>query len=260
MGAYLSIDSYLVVRKFLFPAPPPLRYWTRAQFQINAGGHLPPFVLYTPDGIFDNRAPILIHCHGNANDCEGQATKLALYARRWKCTILSWEYAGYGPRAASEYPSADSMRADILALYDFLCYAWDIPQEKIFVFGHSIGTGPAVWLAAQKPRMGGVILQSAYTSIRDVAAHYNAWLGLVCPRVFDSLALMPSVSAPLLLIHGERDTLIPVTQGMQLREAATASARCTWHPCPFGTHNSWDVEVDVLAPVEEFLEACKSRV
>lgn len=169
------------------------------------------------------------------------------FANQWNCTLVSWEYAGYGPRHA-EYPSAESMRRDIVALYDYMRKEW---FEPVYVFGHSIGTGPAAWLAWQRADLSGCILQSPYTSIGDIAWE-NWWLP--CPAIFDNLTAIQNTRAPLLLIHGEDDTLIPIAHSVKLGEAALLAKSRKLVRCKGSTHNDWDIEYDVIDPVHSFLK------
>jgi pimeloyl-ACP methyl ester carboxylesterase len=170
--------------------------------------------------------------------------RMQYFANQWNCTLVSWEYAGYGPRHA-EYPSAESMRRDIIALYDYL------QGENVYVFGHSIGTGPAAWLASQRADLAGCILQSPYTTIGDIVKE-KWWLP--CPAIFDNLTAIQNTRAPLLLIHGEDDTLIPVTHSVRLAEAAVLAKSRKLVRCTGSTHNDWDIEYDVIAPVHSFLQ------
>jgi len=181
------------------------------------------------------------------------AATLQHFANQWGCVIVSWEYAGYGPRD-SEYSSAESMRTDVIALYDHIHKEWNVDEGNLIIYGHSIGSGPAIWLASQRPCIGAVILQSPYTSIRNIVRDKFGWaVSLACPVIFDNATAIRSVGASILLIHGERDSLIPITHSEQLY---TAAARCRVKRiirCKMATHNDWDLIEDIINPIRAFL-------
>ena len=74
------------------------------------------------------------------------------------------------------------------------------------VFGRSIGSGPATYLASAKP-IGMLILMSAYTSIRNIVKDYVGFLGLLVKERFPNIARIAYVKCPILFIHGMRDRL-----------------------------------------------------
>jgi pimeloyl-ACP methyl ester carboxylesterase len=208
------------------------------------GGGVPPYVKHGSE----EHGRYIIHCHGNGADCESNAEKLGMLAARWGVCIISWEYPGYGPRA-SEFPSAAQMQQDIVALYDYLRPS----ASSLYVYGHSMGSGPATYLASQRP-VDGLILQSPYTSIAGVVANMYGWAtAMLCPHVFDNATYIASVTAPILFIHGQKDTLIPWTQSQTLCALATKSQTRVFHWAVNASHNQWDMLRDVIIPVQGFL-------
>jgi fermentation-respiration switch protein FrsA (DUF1100 family) len=89
-------------------------------------------------------------------------------------------------------------------------------KDDVFVFGRSIGTGPACLFARHfSPK--GVILVSAYTSIKNVAANVaGKFLSLFVSQHFNNFNQMRGISSPILLIHGKKDTLIPASHSEAL--------------------------------------------
>ena len=92
-------------------------------------------------------------------------------------------------------------------------------------FGESLGGAVALELALAHPPTG-LVLQSAFTSVRDLAGlHYpHAPAGLV-PDAYPSLARIARLRAPLLVVHGERDEIVPLAMGQALFDAAPAPKR-----------------------------------
>ncbi len=131
--------------------------------------------------------------------------------------ILAIDWRGYGGSTGD--PTELGLRADARAGFDFIRAA--APQSKIAVFGESLGTGPAVALARDRP-VAGVLLNAPYASVRRLFE----LRGLPIPYrwlmkdPFDSEALVGGVTAPLLILHGTDDPAIPVAEAHRLYDAA----------------------------------------
>jgi pimeloyl-ACP methyl ester carboxylesterase len=251
MGSVLAVESYWPFRQMLFPRPHPMRSWTLERFDMSGGAGVPPYVVYT--GANEPGRVILIHCHGNASDCEAMSAALTNLAHRTQTLVVSWEYPGYGPRATSEYSSAEQMRRDIVALFDHLAAVY--PTHAFVVYGQSLGTGPAIWLASQRT-VAGLILQSPYTSISAIVKDMCGWAAAcMVPSVFDNATAIRDVRAPILCLHGQRDMLIPAAHSEELIQRAVQSPSRVRRFAPFATHNDWDTEEDVVLPICKFLRA-----
>ena len=131
--------------------------------------------------------------------------------------ILAIDWRGYGGSTGD--PTELGLRADARAGFDFIRAA--APQSQIAVFGESLGTGPAVALARDRP-VAGVLLNAPYASVRRLFE----LRGLPIPYrwlmkdPFDSEALIGGVTAPLLILHGTDDPAIPVAEAHRLYDAA----------------------------------------
>ena len=111
-----------------------------------------------------------------------------------------------------------------------------VPSDRIVLFGESLGTGVAVQMAVEHP-VAGLILQSPFTSTIDVGQDKVPWLpvGWLMTHSFDSLSKIDRISAPLLLVHGEADRVVPARFGRELYEAAPEPKRA--HFIPGAGHN-----------------------
>lgn len=161
--------------------------------------------------------PTLLYFHGNAGNLANRSERVRKYlARGIGVFILS--YRGYS--GSTGRPSERANVADAKLAYEALL-AGGLAPEDIIVYGESLGSGVAVQLAAEKP-VGGIILDAPYTSIVDVAADAYPYFP-VRPFLFDryeSLRYLPKIDAPLLVIHGEDDEVIPVAMGRAVYSAA----------------------------------------
>jgi hypothetical protein len=240
-----SVEAYRPWRLFLFPAPVHETPITpEGRYRI---AHGVPYLYYEVTGAWCT----LIHCHGNATDCEHVQAKCRALAGQLGVNVVSWEYPGYGCRAG-ETPTAERMRQDAVAVYDHLVDHLGLLPQHILVLGHSIGSGPAVYLAASRPSLGGLILISPYTSIAAIVAHKLGWpWAYVLPPIFDNARHAAQVSCPVLLLHGGADTLIPSHHSETL---ATLFVRPELRVVEDATHNAWHWTRDIIVPVRKWLQ------
>jgi fermentation-respiration switch protein FrsA (DUF1100 family) len=102
------------------------------------------------------------------------------------------------------------------------------PQAPRYIFGHSLGGAIAVQLASEVADAKGLIVEGTFTSIRDVFDSMRfGWLplGPLITQRFDSARKIAHVQAPVLVVHGLRDTLIPPALGRALYERAQGPKR-----------------------------------
>jgi len=161
--------------------------------------------------------PTVLYFQGNAGSIADRADRLAFYqAEGYGAAFLS--YRGYGGSTGTITEAG--LITDARTAYDWLI-AQGIPASRIVVVGESLGTGVAVQLAARHP-VGAVILEAPYTAAVDVAALIYPWLPvrLLMKDQFRSSAHIGKVTAPLLILHGTDDTVIPFTLGQRLFAAA----------------------------------------
>ena len=138
--------------------------------------------------------------------------------------VVALEYPGYGCSTTGGTPSAYSLNRDVEIVFNFITLplgaCW--PPERVIVFGRSIGTGPATWLAARQA-LGRCVLVSPYTSMRGmVAAIAGSRLSWAISNRFKSIEEVQHADFPdLLVFHGTHDELIPFEHGEALVRAAT---------------------------------------
>jgi fermentation-respiration switch protein FrsA (DUF1100 family) len=161
--------------------------------------------------------PVVLFFHGNAGTIAGRAGKARLL-RDAGYGILLAEYRGYGGNPGR--PSERGLALDARAAIDTLS-ARGVPPGTVVLYGESLGTGVAVRLATERP-VRAIILEAPFTSLIEVGKHLYPFLPveqLAWDR-FDSLSRIGEVRAPLLIIHGERDQLVPSRMGRTLLAAA----------------------------------------
>jgi uncharacterized protein len=163
--------------------------------------------------------PTILFFHGNAGEMADRAPRLAAYqAAGYGAAFVS--YRGYGGSTGT--PSEAGFLQDARAAYYWLL-AHDVPSAQIIVIGESLGTGVAVQLAATVP-VGAVVLEAPYSAAVDIAAGLYPFLPvrLLMQDQFRSIDHIALVTAPLLILHGTDDRVIPVASGQVLFDAANA--------------------------------------
>lgn len=161
--------------------------------------------------------PTILFLHGNAGEIADRADRLAFYqSRGFGTAFLSWR--GFG--GSTGRPSETGLLLDAKAAYDHL-RARGLPPDRIVLVGESLGTGPAVMSAAANP-VAAVILEAPYSAAVDIARLAYPWLpvGLLMKDQFRSRDHIARINAPLLILHGQDDRVIPQGFGRRLFETA----------------------------------------
>lgn len=158
----------------------------------------------------------LLFLHGNAGNASHRLPNAALLADLG-VDVLLLDYRGYG--LSEGRPSERGVYADARAGLAHLAEARGFAPERIVVFGRSLGGAVAVE-AAQGRALAGLILESTFTSVSDMARQILGPLGALLAGGFDVRARIANVRAPLLFFHGDRDEIVPIALGRALYEAA----------------------------------------
>lgn len=161
--------------------------------------------------------PTLLYFHGNGGALTGRADRIALYLARGQGMFMM-TYRGYGGSSGS--PSEAANVADAKLAYDTLVDR-GVPPGDIVLYGESLGSGVAAQVAATRPAAG-LVLDAPYTSIVDVGARAYLFLParLLMRDRYETMRVIGAIRAPLLVIHGDRDEVIPVDMGRQVFAAA----------------------------------------
>jgi fermentation-respiration switch protein FrsA (DUF1100 family) len=169
--------------------------------------YLPP-----PDG-----APVIVYFHGNGGHIGYRHQRMEQFAAAG-FGVLMPEYRGYGGNPGS--PSEAGFYIDAQSALDFLASRHIAPDRQVF-YGESLGTGVAVWAAAQHEAMA-LVLEAPFTSAADVAQDRFPWLParLLLKDRFDSLARIGKVKAAIFVMHAADDDVVPVRFGRALFAAA----------------------------------------
>lgn len=178
--------------------------------------------LWAPHDDFARRpdAPVLLYLHGARFNVVGSAFRM----RRMQAlgfSVLAIDYRGFG-KSTPGLPSEAMAYEDARAAWQWLAKLY--PQRPRYIFGHSLGGAIAIDLAAHVSDETGTLVEGTFTSIADVVRSFKwGWLP-VSPLItqrFEAIDRVNRVGAPLLVVHGSADTLIPHALGQRLFDAAT---------------------------------------
>lgn len=161
--------------------------------------------------------PTILYFHGNAGEIGDRPLRFNHYQSHG-FGVAYVSYRGYGGSTGTM--SEQGLIVDAATAYEWLV-AKAIDPKMIVLVGESLGTGVAVQLAARNT-IGAVALEAPYTSTADIAANIYWWLPvrLLMKDQFKSIDHIAAVKAPLLVTHGDQDTLIPIEFGKLLFLAA----------------------------------------
>jgi fermentation-respiration switch protein FrsA (DUF1100 family) len=156
--------------------------------------------------------PVVLYFHGNGGSVAHRVPRFSKLVDDGT-GLVALSYRGYG--GSDGNPTEDGLIADGRAAYDFARATW--PDAKIVLWGESLGTGVAVALAGEKD-VAAVILEAPFTSTADVA--FSAYpfipVRLLMKDQFRSDDRIGKVTAPVLVMHGARDRIVPFRMGEQL--------------------------------------------
>lgn len=176
-------------------------------------------------------APAVIFAHGNGELIDFWPEEFRPFTQLG-IGVLLVEYPGYGRSEGK--PSQQSITDTFVTAYDLLISRKDVDSSRIILVGRSIGGGAICQLAAKRPSAA-LILMSAFISARSFAPRYLA-PGFLVQDPFDNREVVRSYPEPVLVIHGNRDELIPYKHGTALFRSAKQGKMITYdaghNDCP----------------------------
>lgn len=191
-------------------------------FQPQIGGPVRLHALWLSQTRAD--APVLLYLHGARWDVRGSAPRMRRM-HELGFSVLGLDYRGFG-RSSPDLPSEELAVEDARAAWSWLSAQY--PQARRFIFGHSLGGAIAVNLAADVKDEAGLIVENTFTSIPDVVSTFKwGWLpvGPLITQKLDAGARIGTVGSPVLVVHGDSDSLIRPELGQRLYDRAAAPKR-----------------------------------
>lgn len=216
--AILAFSHFLRRTGIFLPDRYPTGRWDRDAFMVVPSEH----TFVTPDGVklhawrFDAKsadAPLMIWFHGNAGNLTDRADMAVEHAKRG-ISVFVFDYRGYGK---SEGRASESkLLIDSLAAFD---YVRSNGAKTIVLYGESVGGPYAAYVAKErKGAIRAVILENSFPSLKDMgnALFRPLPLGWTAPFALRTTAWLNDAGAPVLVMHGTRDDVIPYALGKKL--------------------------------------------
>lgn len=194
---------------------------------------------------------LIVYFHANSEDIGNCDYFFYPLKDSWRCHVLVVEYPRYGLYKDGPELNEESIKEDAEIVYNFLLESIGLDEKQIILFGRSLGSGPATHLASKhNPLM--LLLFTPFKSIKQVAESLTTrFLAMLLKDRFRNIDIIHKVRSPCLLIHGERDRLVPCTHSEDLFSSLTSPK--SLHLSPSMTHNDYDVFTDLIQPFNEFI-------
>ncbi len=163
-------------------------------------------------------AKTVLYLHGNDGNVSTSMGEIAPL-RELGYSVFMVDYSGYG-RSEGGFPSEKCVYTDSEAAWDYLVHSRGISSRSLFIYGHSLGGAIAIELARKHPEAGGLVVESSFTSIYDMAV--KDWqyallpVNLLLNQRFESIDKVAQLNLPVLFIHGTADEIVPFAMGLQL--------------------------------------------
>ncbi len=227
------LESFFVFQ----PSPWEDRNWSQASGLPIEEIWLPVDEAVTVFGWFINAgpsSPVILWCHGNAGNVSHRIENIRqLYQRG--ISVFIFDYRGYG--RSTGVPSEAGLYQDALVSYDYLIHQRRVSPNRLILFGRSLGSCIAGEVAVQR-LSAGLIVEGAFPSIQSMSDHH--YFGLPARWVmdveFNFIQKVRALVIPLLVIHGERDSVVPIGLGRQVFDAADEPKQ--WYVVLGAEHNN----------------------
>ena len=192
----------------------------------------------------------LLHFHGNAGNIGDRLEMLRLW-RELGVNVLLFDYRGYGRSEGT--PREPGLYRDAEAVWRHVTLERGVPPARVVLHGQSLGAAVAAWLAA-RTQPAGLVLESGFTSVPDMAAEAYPWLpGRWMTHLrLDTRGEVARARCPVLVIHSTGDEIVPYAHGQALYAAAPEPRRLVTIE---GDHNSgyWVSREAYVAGLRDFL-------
>ena len=221
IAVYLAVAAvaYFLADRMIFL--PPASSYTAAQLpvvHVTAEDGTRIAVLHLPH---PSASHTILYSHGNAEDL-GHLTGVLEQIRRAGFSVLAYDYRGYGASSGGPTTASGSYR-DLAAVYRYAIGDLGVEPARLILLGRSVGSGPAVHLAARES-VGGLVIESGFASAFRVLTRVALFPFDRFPNERD----LRRVTCPVLVIHGARDEVIHPRHARALHAAARGPKRLVW--------------------------------
>jgi pimeloyl-ACP methyl ester carboxylesterase len=213
----LMAAGYFLADKMMFPAPD-VSYTDKediTKLTMADGIKISAKIYKTENPDF-----YILYNHGNGVDLGVIDEHLKRASQQLKSTVLAYDYPGYGTSGGK--PSEESISAAADTAYEYL-KSQGIQDNQIIIWGRSVGSGPATYLADKYP-VAGLILESPFKSAFTVVTR----VPIIPFDKFANIAIIDKINCPLFVLHGKDDNVIPFFHGEAIYNAADEPKMKLW--------------------------------
>eukprot|EP01095_Lingulamoeba_sp_RSL-Kostka_P006737 TRINITY_DN2128_c0_g1_i1.p1 TRINITY_DN2128_c0_g1~~TRINITY_DN2128_c0_g1_i1.p1 ORF type:complete len:270 (+),score=87.57 TRINITY_DN2128_c0_g1_i1:233-1042(+) len=237
---------------FLPPHPSYTKDDSRVKFINGENGNDIPIMTFK--GTTSENPYYILFTHGNAEDIGQSADWYRIIATSTDTNVIAYDYSGYGHNSETQ-PSESNCYADAISVYKYIKEDLNVPDKRIIVYGRSLGSGNTCELG-QKFQPGGVILQSPIASTLHVVSAALTYIPGF--NMFANYKKINKINSPLLIIHGDKDEVVPYNNGQLLSTKAKNLYKFfTAENCG---HNDieYNIEDQLLTELQEFIAEIKN--
>lgn len=191
---------------------------------------------------------LIMYCHGNAGDIRDWSHAMPPFLEMG-CSMLLFDYRGYGKSQGK--PSESGLYLDGESVWGWVEEKAEEEGLTAVILGKSLGSAVALHVATQTPPCS-LILDSAFTSMREIALTVTPWLpDAMVPELYESLKVVPKLTCSTLVLHGRNDSLVPLAHGQELYTTMTCPKTLTI--IDRADHNNLSNTPEYYAAIQAFL-------
>ena len=220
---FINQRHYLYVPYKIFPNPALIGVGDMQVIEVMTADNLKLKALYrapaTPS------MPVIVLFHGNGGSIATRGIKARDYIDNGGYGYLLAEYRGYAGNPGM--PNEKGLYDDARAYMKFLTIDQKIPQNRIVLYGESLGSGVATQMALEYADVRALVLEAPFTSFPAVVQRSMIFLPAywMVTDKFNNVGKIKDVKAPLLVLHGNKDDVVPFKQGMKVFQNAQTDKR-----------------------------------
>lgn len=201
-------------------------------------------------------AGVLLYLHGNGINI-GANVEQASHFHQMGLSVLLIDYRGYGQSEGS-FPTEQQVYQDAEVGWHYLTQTRRVAPDAVVIYGHSMGGAVAIHLANQYPDAAALIVQSSFTSMRDMVNHQPVYrifpIDQLLTQRFDSIHKVPRLQMPVLFVHGLADGKVPADMSQRLYAASPQPKQL--YLVPLAGHNNVaeTAGAEYLQTVQQFVQ------
>lgn len=207
---YLNQRSLMYVPYQIFPNPALIGVGDMQEISVVTKDQIKLRALYRAPALSDK--PVIVQFHGNGGSIAIRGDRARYYIDHGFGYMLA-EYRGYAGNPGK--PSERGLYEDARAYIQWLMKDQGLAQNRIVLYGESLGTGIAAQMALEFPNIRALVLEAPYTSMQSLAQSHMFWLPaywLVKDR-YSNIDKVGQIKAPILVLHGQKDSVVPFHHG-----------------------------------------------